>query len=214
MQAALSILTDLRCAGCTTKPPPYFGGGFSGVPAKGRSKPRCSGGIGNHDAPVTVFLGQKRSRRCRDDRGAVSHQGAYMKPNGILETALYVDDPTGSGAFYERVMGLSSLLQSDRLCAYDAGGQSVLLLFRKGGTTEPVETPGGVIPPHDAAGRIHFAFSVDRGVLPEWEAHLAAQGVEIEGRSDWMRGGHSLYFRDPDGHLVELAGGPGLWPGH
>jgi len=27
--------------------------------------------------------------------------------------------------------------------------------------------------------------------------------------SDWG-GGHSIYFRDPDGHLLELAT-PGLW---
>jgi len=137
-----------------------------------------------------------------------------MKPNGILETALYVEDPAQSGLFYEKVMGLSPLLESDRLCAYDAGGQSVLLLFQKGGTTEPVQTEGGVIPPHDASGRIHLAFSVDRSVLKAWEDHLADHGIEIEGRSDWVRGGCSLYFRDPDGHLVELAGGPGLWPGH
>jgi catechol 2,3-dioxygenase-like lactoylglutathione lyase family enzyme len=26
----------------------------------------------------------------------------------------------------------------------------------------------------------------------------------------WPRGGESIYFRDPDGHLVELAT-PGLW---
>ena len=32
----------------------------------------------------------------------------------------------------------------------------------------------------------------------------------IEGRTVWSRGGHSIYFRDPDGHLVELAT-PGLW---
>jgi catechol 2,3-dioxygenase-like lactoylglutathione lyase family enzyme len=27
------------------------------------------------------------------------------------------------------------------------------------------------------------------------------------------RGGHSIYFRDPDGHLLELAT-PGLWAGY
>ena len=37
-----------------------------------------------------------------------------------------------------------------------------------------------------------------------------AHQVEIEGRTDWPRGGHSIYFRDPDGHLLELAT-PGLW---
>jgi catechol 2,3-dioxygenase-like lactoylglutathione lyase family enzyme len=39
---------------------------------------------------------------------------------------------------------------------------------------------------------------------------LREQGVAIEGRTDWSRGGHSIYFRDPDGHLLELAT-PGLW---
>jgi catechol 2,3-dioxygenase-like lactoylglutathione lyase family enzyme len=34
--------------------------------------------------------------------------------------------------------------------------------------------------------------------------------VSIEGEMKWPRGGTSLYFRDPDGHLVELAT-PGLW---
>lgn len=47
--------------------------------------------------------------------------------------------------------------------------------------------------------------------LADWEARLAQAEVEIEGRATWPRGGKSIYFRDPDGHLVELAT-PGLWP--
>ena len=43
-----------------------------------------------------------------------------------------------------------------------------------------------------------------------WEKHLAARGVAIEGATTWSRGGRSIYFRDPDGHLLELAT-PGLW---
>ena len=39
---------------------------------------------------------------------------------------------------------------------------------------------------------------------------MAAQGIAIEGRTKWSRGGESVYFRDPDGHLLELAT-PGLW---
>ena len=38
----------------------------------------------------------------------------------------------------------------------------------------------------------------------------AAHGIAIEGRTKWSRGGESVYFRDPDGHLLELAT-PGLW---
>ena len=46
--------------------------------------------------------------------------------------------------------------------------------------------------------------------LAAWEARLAAHGVAIEGRMEWPEGGKSLYFRDPDRHLLELAT-PGLW---
>jgi catechol 2,3-dioxygenase-like lactoylglutathione lyase family enzyme len=46
--------------------------------------------------------------------------------------------------------------------------------------------------------------------LPQREQRLATKGVAIEGRTRWSRGGQSLYFRDPDGHLLELAT-PGLW---
>ena len=35
----------------------------------------------------------------------------------------------------------------------------------------------------------------------------------LEGRTEWPRGGVSVYFRDPDGHLLELAT-PGLWEGY
>ena len=46
--------------------------------------------------------------------------------------------------------------------------------------------------------------------IPAWEARLEAEGVPVEGRMTWGRGGQSLYFRDPDGHLGELAT-PGVW---
>jgi len=132
----------------------------------------------------------------------------------ILETALYVEDLDRAAAFYEAVMGLSDILYSDdRMCAYNVNGQSVLLLFIRGGTTEPVQTGGGVIPPHDASGQIHMAFAIAPDTLDAWKARLADHRVAIEGTSDWKRGGHSLYFRDPDGNLLELATTPGLWPG-
>lgn len=131
----------------------------------------------------------------------------------ILETALYVEDLAIAARFYEEVMGLEPLYVDDRLRAYNVNGQGVLLLFRRGGTVEPVQTGGGVIPPHDASGSIHMAFAVTHAALAQWRAHLDAAGVKIEGTSDWQRGGHSIYFRDPDGHLLELAATPGLWPG-
>jgi catechol 2,3-dioxygenase-like lactoylglutathione lyase family enzyme len=128
----------------------------------------------------------------------------------VLETALYVDDLDKAGRFYEDVLRLTTLTSDARLRAYDVGGKSVLLLFRRGETLETVRLPGGTIPPHDGAGPIHLAFAVAEAELAGWENRLAEVGVPIEGRTDWPRGGRSVYFRDPDGHLLELAT-PGIW---
>ncbi|MBS7545994.1 VOC family protein [Ancylobacter oerskovii] len=133
--------------------------------------------------------------------------------SGVLETGLYVDDIGRARAFYEGVLGLKPMVADDRFCAYEAGPASVLLLFRRGYTREPVEVPGGVIPPHDGHGPLHFALAIPETALAAWIAHLERAGVALEGRVDWKKGGVSLYFRDPDGHLVELAT-PGLWPNY
>ena len=132
---------------------------------------------------------------------------------GILETKLYVDQFERACAFYEQVLGLNSIYRDARLCAYDVGGRGVLLLFLRGASLETLHMPGGTIPPHDGHGPVHMALSIAADELAAWEALLKDAGVEIEGRTKWPRGGESVYFRDPDGHLLELAT-PGLWPGY
>ena len=128
----------------------------------------------------------------------------------VLETALYVGDMELARDFYQSLPGLPALFTDARLCAYDVGCKIVLLLFQKGSTLETVHMPGGTIPPHDGSGPVHFAFGIAAGDLARWEEHLTSHGVAVEGRTDWPRGGRSLYFRDPDGHLVELVT-PGVW---
>jgi catechol 2,3-dioxygenase-like lactoylglutathione lyase family enzyme len=133
-----------------------------------------------------------------------------MKINGIVETALHVEDVGRSAAFYERLFELRRLASDARFCAFAVPGNAVLLLFKKGGTLEPVSIPGGVIPPHDGSGRMHFAFKISADSLAACERQLAAEGIAIESRVNWPLGGTSLYFRDPDEHLVELIT-PGCW---
>jgi catechol 2,3-dioxygenase-like lactoylglutathione lyase family enzyme len=130
---------------------------------------------------------------------------------GILETAIHTEDMARSRAFYEGVLGLAPIYSDDRLSAYAVGGRDVLLVFRKGATGQTVTLPSGTIPGHGGDGALHVAFAISKDELDRWEAHLASHGVVMEGRNNWERGGRSIYFRDPDGHLLELAT-PGLWP--
>lgn len=132
------------------------------------------------------------------------------KLDGILETALYTDDMDRARAFYEGVLELRPIFQDQRLTAYGIAPGSVLLLFRRGSAREAVTMPGGSIPGHDGAGPLHVAFAIGRDELAQWERHLAGRGIAIEGATNWSRGGRSIYFRDPDDHLLELAT-PGLW---
>ena len=125
--------------------------------------------------------------------------------NGILETSLYVESAARSAEFYERVFGFEPLepggpLNDDtRIWPMRAGDRSVLLLFKKGAT-----------PDTDATGAIHVAFGIARPDLPAWEKWLEKQGISIELRKTWKYGAEALYFRDPDGHLLEVVT-PGVW---
>jgi catechol 2,3-dioxygenase-like lactoylglutathione lyase family enzyme len=133
--------------------------------------------------------------------------------NRIIETALYVDDLERASAFYRDILGLAAMLHTRTLHAYDVGGASVLLLFARGESLRSQISPGGTIPPHDGSGPLHICFAVDPDALSEWEERLKQHHVAIEGEMSWERGGKSLYFRDPDGHLLELMT-PGIWPNY
>jgi catechol 2,3-dioxygenase-like lactoylglutathione lyase family enzyme len=126
------------------------------------------------------------------------------KLNGVLETALYVEELSRSAAFYRSLFGFDEILSIDRLCALSVEGRQVLLLFKKGGSADlPISA-------HDGSGQAHLAFAIPADALDAWEARLRQHGVAFEEKKIWERGGISLYFRDPDGHLLELAT-PGIW---
>ncbi|HEV7284664.1 MAG TPA: VOC family protein, partial [Kaistia sp.] len=59
-------------------------------------------------------------------------------------------------------------------------------------------------------GPYHFALRIPKDSLSQWRDHLVAKGVTVTAEMKWPQGGESLYFNDPDGHVVELAT-PGIW---
>ena len=133
-----------------------------------------------------------------------------MKPDvpprtdGILESSLYVSDVEDSVRFYEKIFGFQKITEfAPRGCAMQAGERQVLLLFKKGGSLN-IESP------HDGDGELHIAFAISPPELDRWESWLSENGIVVEERTKWPKGGTSLYFRDPDRHLLEIAT-PGVW---
>lgn len=113
-------------------------------------------------------------------------------------------------SFYDGLFGFDVLFEDGRTVAYGVARQQVLLLFAQGASATAVRLPGGVIPPHDGSGRIHVGFSVSYSDYEDWRTRLEELHIAVESEVQWPLGGMSLYFRDPDGHLLELLT-PGVW---
>jgi catechol 2,3-dioxygenase-like lactoylglutathione lyase family enzyme len=128
----------------------------------------------------------------------------HPKSDGFLESSLYVRDVAESAQFYARIFGFRMISDfGERGCAMRAGDRQVLLLFKKGGSL-------GIPSPHDGDGELHIAFAIPASELARWEAWLEKNGISIEEKRTWDLGGQSIYFRDPDRHLLEIAS-PGVW---
>ncbi|KAJ9654099.1 hypothetical protein H2201_009049 [Coniosporium apollinis] len=149
----------------------------------------------------------------------------------ILETCLYVRSITKSVDFYKSVLGLQPFLETPPISGF-ALGSTTLLLFQLGLTAEDVTPPsGGRIPGHGPSQGIvdmlgtesepkqqlkqqlkqHFCLAVkNREDVAKWEEALKERGVQITGTMDWEKGGRSVYFSDPDGHVGEI-GSRGIW---
>jgi catechol 2,3-dioxygenase-like lactoylglutathione lyase family enzyme len=116
-----------------------------------------------------------------------------LRVNGIQHLNLRVADLARARAFYEDVLGFRASFAKGDTVWLDAGGDLLGLS----------EVAGA--PPSAAHGAEHFGFIVaERGDVDAWVAQLAAHGVRPEKGPYDRSDGRSVYFRDPDGHLVEI----------
>ena len=98
----------------------------------------------------------------------------------MLEFSLYVADVGRAADFYHHLFGFPVLISKERIAALDVEGKQILLLFKHGASSEPVDMPGGLLPGHDGEGTSHVAFAVQESDVDRWEEWLREQGVEIE----------------------------------
>ena len=133
-----------------------------------------------------------------------------MRPGSVLETILYADDIAAMRRFYEEVIGLECILETEGRQAFFRVGEQMLLVFNPNVTA--IQMTGGqdLPPPHGAHGAGHVCFAAGADEIDHWRDRLAAHGVAIETEFEWKRGGRSLYFRDPAGNSIEFAE-PRIW---
>lgn len=127
-----------------------------------------------------------------------------LRPEAILETALYADDLEAAAEFYARVFGLEEVARVPGRHVFFGVGPGMLLIFNPEATEKPSGS-GLPVPPHGARGPGHMCFRVPGEELDAWAGHLAAQGVEIEADFEWPNGARSIYLRDPAGNSVEIS---------
>lgn len=113
---------------------------------------------------------------------------------------LTVADVDRAAEFYERILGMQPLSFPDDRRALSFGRQSIKL-HAASDLVEPTAT-------HPVPGSANLCF-VTENAISEVQEHLRANDVRIE-EGPVVRTGAvgpitSLYFRDPDGNLIEVA---------
>ena len=119
---------------------------------------------------------------------------AGFRTEGLDHVAIAVADLDRSEAFYREVMGLERVYEEWDPPRVLASGGSGMALF-------PAGTDGvGVV---GAPGILHFAFRVDREGFEAAQTALSERGIEFRFSDHGLS--HSIYFKDPDGHQLELT---------
>ncbi len=117
---------------------------------------------------------------------------------GFDHIVLCVRDVAATRDFYERVLGMTAREERQGKYSLQFGENKISLQDAANSPTIARDT---------VPGSGNFCLISDTPV-EEWRAHLAAAGVEVidSGLRDGATGTiDSLYFRDPDGNLVEVS---------
>lgn len=129
---------------------------------------------------------------------------------GVLETALYVDDLDKAETFYGEVLGLQKIRRNGNRHIFYRCGSGILLIFNSVETLKPLPAGSLDVPRHGTTGPGHACFRVTGNDLDAMAETLKKAGVALESTVTWPNGARSIYFRDPAGNSLECAE-PRLW---
>ena len=116
-----------------------------------------------------------------------------IQATGVDHVVLHVDDVRRSKKFYTEILGMTAYREDDGQVFLHAGRQGVALFKKAGGA------------PLTAGNDLnHLALNVAVGSYESLKADLEAHGVVVTGRPGEDR---CIYFRDPDGHRLQLIVG-------
>jgi glyoxylase I family protein len=126
-----------------------------------------------------------------------------MRITGIHHITLLVKDLSRSAAFYRNVLGLRLVKQTvnddDRSARHFIFGEEDGLLIT---CLEYPDLDEGKV---GRGSTHHFALAVDsEAELAAWKQYLDQKGIpttDVMDRDDFR----SIYLRDPDGHIIEIA---------
>lgn len=125
-----------------------------------------------------------------------------MTLDGIDHVALAVPDVERSAAWYIDVLGFERLYPGmwDGVPVFIGKGTTAIALF-------PRRTRGDLAPTHQGcpneADMLHLAMRADRKNFLAAQDELEKRGIKFEFQDHEIS--HSIYFRNPDGHRLEIT---------
>ena len=135
--------------------------------------------------------------------GETSEPGAGVSswPGRIGTITLFVEDLAAAKRFYQEVFGLPVVFEDDDSAVFDFGNTLVNLLVTSAG-------PELVDPARVAAQEagVRLQLTIEVADVDAMCAELAKRGVELlNGPMDRRWGVRTATFRDPGGHVWEIA---------
>ncbi len=128
-----------------------------------------------------------------------------LKLEALTEVCLYCKDLELSSNFYQNILGVSPFSTSENHVFFRISTQ-VLLLFDPEYSKQQTHLPS-----HFAEGHQHIAFTARPDDYELWKKHVESQNVNIDKEHLWeAKNLKSFYFRDPDGHVLEILEG-NIW---